>query len=237
MDLSTIIGIVSGMGCIIFAIAQGSGLATFMHLPSILIVVGGASAATLIYFPLPEVMKMVGIALSRSISCALVALLCFPALSVDTGKLRIICKPGIRLYLDDQIAGITTEQDGGLLAHEVSPGTHKVRGEDFGFIPLEFAVSIRAGETTEVRIGNDGAPMVLIPAGEFQMGSNVENIYKKHSSEKPIHPVYVDAFYMDEYEVTNALYKKFVDANPRWGKDQIEGRYHDGGYLKDWSGN
>ncbi len=63
MDLSTIIGIVSGLGCIIFAIAQGSGLATFMHLPSILIVIGGASAATLINFPLPEVMKMVGIAM------------------------------------------------------------------------------------------------------------------------------------------------------------------------------
>ncbi len=188
---------------------------------------------------------MVGIVLSRSISCALVALLCFPALAVDTGKLRIVCKPGIRLYLDDQIAGVTTEQDGGLLVHEVSPGIHKVRGEDFEFIPLEFAVSVRAGETTEIKIGNDGAPMVLIPAGEFRMGSNVDAIYyningivlKKHSSEKPIHPVYVDAFYMDEYEVTNALYKKFVDANPRWGKDRIESRYHDGGYLKDWSGN
>lgn len=55
--------------------------------------------------------------------------------------------------------------------------------------------------------GKDGAEMVLIPAGEFQMGS-VDGF----DDEKPVHTVYVDAFYMDVYEVTNALYKKFVDA-------------------------
>lgn len=50
-------------------------------------------------------------------------------------------------------------------------------------------------------------PMVLIPAGEFQMGSNDVN-----RDEKPIHTVYIDAFYIDVYEVTNAQYKKFVRA-------------------------
>ena len=43
--------------------------------------------------------------------------------------------------------------------------------------------------------GKDGAEMVFIPAGEFQMGSN---------DEKPVHIVYLDAFYIDKYEVTNA---------------------------------
>jgi len=53
----------------------------------------------------------------------------------------------------------------------------------------------------------DGARMRLIPAGEFQMGSaNGEN------DEKPVHTVYLDAFYIDVYEVTNAQYQKFVDA-------------------------
>ena len=74
--------------------------------------------------------------------------------------------------------------------------------------------------------------MVLIPAGEFQMGSNDGEF-----DEKPVHTVYVDAFYMDVYEVTNAQYKKFVDANPQWGKDHIPSRYHDGNYLKHWTGN
>ena len=82
-------------------------------------------------------------------------------------------------------------------------------------------------------LGNDGAKMVLIPAGEFQMGSNDSDT----DDEKSVHTVYVDAFYMDVYEVTNAQYKQFVDANPQWGKDRIPSRYHHGSYLNHWTGN
>ena len=49
--------------------------------------------------------------------------------------------------------------------------------------------------------------MELIPAGEFRMGSNSGG-----SHEKPVHSVYVDAFYMDKYEVTNAEYAEFLNA-------------------------
>lgn len=73
--------------------------------------------------------------------------------------------------------------------------------------------------------------MVLIPAGEFQMGSNAG------ADEQPVHTVYIDAFYMDKYEVTNAQYKKFLDANPSWRKGRILSVYHDGDYLKHWNGN
>jgi sulfatase modifying factor 1 len=52
----------------------------------------------------------------------------------------------------------------------------------------------------------DEVPMVLIPAGEFQMGSN-----DGKDNEKPIHTVYLNAFYIDVYEVTNEQYKKFMD--------------------------
>ena len=55
--------------------------------------------------------------------------------------------------------------------------------------------------------GKDGTPMVLIPAGEFQMGSD-----DGEDNEKPIHTVYVDAFYMDIYEVTNAQFQKFLES-------------------------
>lgn len=74
--------------------------------------------------------------------------------------------------------------------------------------------------------------MVYINAGEFQMGSEIGN-----TDEKPIHTVYLDAFYIDKYEVTNAEYKQFVDANPEWGKEQIPREYHDGYYLAHWNGN
>ena len=80
----------------------------------------------------------------------------------------------------------------------------------------------------------DTSEMVLIPAGEFQMGSNDSNA---DDDEKPVHTVYVDAFYIDKYEVTNAQFKAFVDANPQWQKDNISEKYHDGSYLEFWNGN
>ncbi len=93
---------------------------------------------------------------------------------------------------------------------------------------------------------NASGDMMLIPAGEFQMGSNNE---KADNGEKPLHTVYVNAFYMDKYLVTNAQYMEFVNANPQWhkpskwyewGKKQktsIAKRYHDGDYLKHWHEN
>ena len=74
--------------------------------------------------------------------------------------------------------------------------------------------------------------MVLIPAGEFQMGND-----KGGNGERPAHPVYVNAFFMDKHEVTNLEYQKFVLANPRWQKNQIDERFHNGNYLMHWNGN
>lgn len=76
--------------------------------------------------------------------------------------------------------------------------------------------------------------MVLIPEGEFQIGSNDA---EADDDEQPVHTVYVDAFYMDETEVTNAQFKEFVLENPRWQKWRIAGRFHNGRYLWDWNGN
>lgn len=98
---------------------------------------------------------------------------------------------------------------------------------------------------------NDDAEMVLIPSGEFQMGSSADEIkqiwkeiqeirarisrerYKRakehglkfpmpamslrpynnaFDDEIPRHMVYLEAFYIDKYEVTNARYRKFIEA-------------------------
>jgi formylglycine-generating enzyme required for sulfatase activity len=64
-------------------------------------------------------------------------------------------------------------------------------------------------------VGKDGAPMVLIPAGEFTMGSD-----KGDDDEQPIHRVFLDSFYLDKFEVTNGRFAKFVEAiqsEPPWG--------------------
>ena len=75
--------------------------------------------------------------------------------------------------------------------------------------------------------------MVSIPAGEFQMGSTDP---EAQNDEQPVHTVYVDAFFMDEHEVTNLEYQKFLLANPHWQRNQIDSEFHDGEYLKLWSG-
>ncbi len=90
--------------------------------------------------------------------------------------------------------------------------------------------------------------MVLIPAGEFLMGSKNENADDR---EKPIHNVYVDAFCIDKYPVTNRQYKEFIDANTNWQKptkqfrrkktrqmvNSILRKYHGRNYLTDWIEN
>ncbi len=78
------------------------------------------------------------------------------------------------------------------------------------------------------------AGMVLIPAGDFQMGSNDADA---RDDEQPVHTVYVDAFYMDTHEVTNAEYKTFVLANPQWQKTRIPDVLVSGSYLFGWEGN
>ena len=81
-------------------------------------------------------------------------------------------------------------------------------------------------------VGPPPAGMVLIPAGQFQMGSNDAAALDV----RPVHTVHLDAFYMDKYEVTNAQFKAFVDANPEWGKENIEDRFVNDNYLDHWSG-
>jgi formylglycine-generating enzyme required for sulfatase activity len=69
-----------------------------------------------------------------------------------------------------------------------------------------------------------GVAMRLVPAGEFNMGSDADDAlaecqkfrsYCKRdwfTNEEPAHTVYLDAFYMDKYEVTNAQYAACVAA-------------------------
>lgn len=62
--------------------------------------------------------------------------------------------------------------------------------------------------------GKDGAPMVLVTAGEFTMGSR-EDDNRASKGERPAHPVYLDAFYIDQYEVTTTRYARFFNATNR----------------------
>ena len=98
-------------------------------------------------------------------------------------------------------------------------------------IPKQLAIQTVTPEQPVVHTISEA---VLIPAGDFLMGGSDSDA---ESDEQPVHTVYVDTFYIDKYEVTNAQYKKFVDANPQWQKDNIPRYFHNGQYLKFWTGN
>ena len=92
-----------------------------------------------------------------------------------------------------------------------------VRAEDAKEVVIASAEELKGIKAKKITWKKDGAKMVLIPAGSFDMGSG------ESSDEQPVHTVYVDAFYMDEYEVTNAQYWKFMSATghrePRYWDD------------------
>ena len=89
-------------------------------------------------------------------------------------------------------------------------------------------------------------PIVLIPAGEFEMG---DHFNESGVDERPVHTVYLDAFYMDIYEVTNAQYQKFMDAtghgapnlwyDSRFNKPEqpvVGASWHDAVAYAEWAG-
>ena len=53
----------------------------------------------------------------------------------------------------------------------------------------------------------DGMTLLYVPAGEFTMGSEDGD-----DDEKPVHTVSLDAFWIDQTEVTNAMFQEFVRA-------------------------
>ncbi len=104
----------------------------------------------------------------------------------------------------------------GDVGKDITPGSGKKIVWDVGVdMPStrgdQFRLRVIAddGKTSPVPEG-----MVLIPAGEFSMGDHHDVGY---SNEKPVHDVYLDAFYIDKYEVTNAQYATFLNA---YGKNE-----------------
>lgn len=93
------------------------------------------------------------------------------------------------------------------------------RSEPLGSLQTEQRKAALQGIT-----GTDGSPMVLVPAGEFMMGSRADDKSTKDVEWRG-HAVYLDAFYIDQYEVTTSRYATFFRetnrAAPKYWSEQI----------------
>lgn len=82
---------------------------------------------------------------------------------------------------------------------------------------------------------SDGMPQVYIPAGAFRMGGMD---VRATANEKPVHDVTLDAFWMDQLEVTTGMYALCVSAGacqpPVLVKSQRRADYYNNPDFKDY---
>jgi len=105
-----------------------------------------------------------------------------------------------------------------------------------GIVFLSAVFSVGAGEPVakpngaqpESVIGKDGAPMLLIPEGEFTMGTDDvgPGWHQGNSNEYPAHTVILKSYYIDQFEITIARYAKFLEATkhstpPSWDDEAV----------------
>src|ERR1700754_863665 len=144
--------------------------------------------------------------------------------------------PGSDVFVDSRPRGVT-EADGSIRVTGLKSGKRLVRISHEGYLDFNTSVNGKDGEEksiiaqiTPVAKKSDlkeidyNGPMILIPAGEFSMGSNNHN-----TNEKPAHNVTLPDYYIDKFEVTNEQYKKFCDetkrnypTDPWWGANYFE---------------
>ena len=56
----------------------------------------------------------------------------------------------------------------------------------------------------------DNAPMVLVPTGDFTLGLDEPPGPEANAAESPAHIVYLEAFWIDRYEVSNERFGRFI---------------------------
>ena len=159
---------------------------------------------------------------------------------------------GVEVWLNDQKVW-TSRLGADYVLSKIPAGTHRVIARKAGHKDWEREIQVAADQRADVMIDiealgpantlrtEDGADMVLVPAGEFWMGSDQAEVdrfvdgCKKAGlaedtckgwggRETPRHRVMLDALYIDKFEVTNALFERFVRATSHRTTAEREGK-------------
>ncbi|MBP96948.1 hypothetical protein CMK18_13410 [Candidatus Poribacteria bacterium] len=73
---------------------------------------------------------------------------------------------------------------------------------------LLFPFSLFVTGQQQITWPKDGAEMVLIPSGAFEMGDHLND---GDIRERPVHRVELDSFYMDKHQVTVGQFRQFIN--------------------------
>ena len=143
------------------------------------------------------------------------------ASSTEVGSIKVSSTPtDAEIWLDGAGTGLKTDT----VLENVLPGSHTIKLTKVGYKDYEETVDVEAGEETQVsavlELSDVGIEWILIPAGDFEMGTNTGK-----PDEGPQHTVYLDDYYISKYEITFEQYDKFCDETGRakpssngWGR-------------------
>jgi formylglycine-generating enzyme required for sulfatase activity len=157
----------------------------------------------------------------------------------DGFTLRVLNAPsGANVYVDDIPSGVR-QRDGTIIVQGLRAGEARdIRVSEQGFADWKTTVTGQSGKVMDLTVNltpletKNSQPteidysgrMVLIPAGQFQMGADDSN-----PEERPMHAVTLPDYYIDKYEVTNEQYGNFCNAtghakpvNPFWDPQYLD---------------
>jgi len=128
--------------------------------------------------------------------------------------------------------------------HRTATRQAEIAGERITRVSVDLTPGPNPGD--HERRGTDTAEMVYIPAGSFTMGDTHGD---GDRDERPVHQVFVNAFWLDRTEVTNAQFARFAGTGTytpegEWqreavGKDQhpvVDVTWHDAVAYCRWAG-
>jgi len=90
--------------------------------------------------------SLVALIFSLGLAYALVAQ------SAATGSLWVHAEPGIQIFLDGKLQGVTKAEAGGLLLQDVPAGSHSLKAVKEGFAAKTLTFSLKAGEAKVVQL-------------------------------------------------------------------------------------